>query len=135
MFCRRDSLRGPRAYHGDSRAHQGRRCRGNGQSILAGGLLGLYLLGFLTTRGDGRAVGVGIAFAVGFSTLMSFAGLGWLPAGLARWIESQFDAYYTGLVSNLVMFGVGFVLAALLPTRPRDLRNLTVWTRESGPGP
>ena len=45
-------------------------------SIIAGGLLGLYLLGLLTTRGDGRAVGLGIAFAVGFATLISCAGLG-----------------------------------------------------------
>jgi SSS family solute:Na+ symporter len=99
-------------------------------SIIAGGLLGLYLLGFLTTRGDGRAVGIGIAFAVGFSALISFAGLGWLPAGVTRTLESRFDAYYTGLASNLVMLVVGFGLATLLPARPRDLRNLTLWTQE-----
>jgi SSS family solute:Na+ symporter len=97
-------------------------------SIIAGGLLGLYLLGLLTTRGDGRAVGLGIAFAVGFSTLISFASLGWLPAGFTHALESRFDNYYTGLASNVVMFVVGFTLAILLPARPRDLRNLTLWT-------
>jgi solute:Na+ symporter, SSS family len=97
-------------------------------SIIAGGLLGLYLLGFFTTRGDGRAVGLGIAFAVGFSTLISFAGLGWLPQGFTRALESRFDSYYTGLASNLVMLVVGFTLATLLPARRRDLRNLTLWT-------
>ena len=30
----------------------------------------------------------------------------------------------------LVMFVVGFTLATLLPARPRDLRNLTLWTQE-----
>jgi len=97
-------------------------------SIIACGLLGLYLLGFLTTRGDGRAVGLGIAFAAGFSTLISFAGLGWLPPGLARAVESRFDSYYTGLAGNVVMFVVGWTLARLLPARRRDLRNLTLWT-------
>lgn len=97
-------------------------------SIIACGLLGLYLLGLLTTRGDGRAVGLGIAFAAGFATLISFAGLGWLPPGLTQALESRFDSYYTGLAGNLVMFVVGFALAALLPARPRDLRNLTFWT-------
>ena len=102
-------------------------------SIIAGGLLGLYLLGLVTTRGDGRAVGLGIAFAVGFSTLISFAGLGWLPDGFTRALESRFDSYYTGLASNLVMFVVGFTLAILLPARPRDLRNLTLWTLDKQP--
>jgi SSS family solute:Na+ symporter len=101
-------------------------------SIIAGGLLGLYLLGFLTTRGDGRAVGPGIAFAVAFATLISFAGLGWLPDGFTRALESRFDSYYTGLASNVVMFVVGFVLAGLLPARRRDLRNLTLWTLDEG---
>jgi hypothetical protein len=102
-------------------------------SIIAGGLLGLYLLGFLTTRADGRAVGLGIAFAVGFATLISFAGLGWLPDSFTRALESRFDSYYTGLTGNLVMFVVGFTLAALLPARPRDLRNLTLWTQDKQP--
>lgn len=102
-------------------------------SIIAGGLLGLYLLGFLTTRGDGRAVGVGIGFAVGFSALISFAGLGWLPDDFTRSLESRFDAYYTGLASNLVMFFVGFGLASLLPARTRNLHNLTFWTRDPNP--
>ncbi len=99
-------------------------------SIIAGGLLGLYLLGLFTTRGDGRAVGLGIAFAVAFSALVSFAGLGWLPAGFTHAVQNRFDSYYTGLVSNLVMFVVGFTLATLLPQRPRNLRNLTLWTQD-----
>jgi SSS family solute:Na+ symporter len=102
-------------------------------SIIAGGVLGLYLLGFFTTRGDGRAVGVGILFAVVFSAFMSLAGLGWLPDGITTAIEARFDSYYTGVVGNVGMFAVGFVLSLLLPKRPRDLRNLTVWTQDGTP--
>jgi len=103
------------------------------QSIIAGGVLGLYLLGFFTTRGDGRAVGVGILFAVLFSALISAAEVGWLPSRYASWIGSHFDTYYTGSVGNVVMFVVGYLLTVLLPRRARDLTNLTVWTQDETP--
>jgi len=103
------------------------------QSIAAGGLLGLYMLGFFTTRGDGRAVALGIAFAVGFSAMISLASLGWLPAGITQTIESRFDGYYTGIVGNVVMFVVGFLVAGVLPHRKRDLTDLTVWTQDATP--
>lgn len=103
------------------------------QSIVAGGVLGLFMLGFLTRRADGRAVGVGIAFAVVFSALMSLSGLGWLPGGLAHVVDRYVDGYYTGFLGNLMMFCIGLGLAQLLPRSDRDLTNLTVWTAEAGP--
>ncbi len=102
-------------------------------AIIAGGLLGLYMLGFFTTRGDGRAVGVGILFAVAFSAFISLAGLGWLPENMIRVLDRHFDTYYTGVVGNIVTFAAGFFLAAVLPRHPRDLTNLTVWTQDSAP--
>jgi len=103
------------------------------QAIVSGGLLGLYMLGFFTTKGDGRAVAFGILFAVAFSLLMSLSGLGWLPAGIIHAIESHFDSYYTGIAGNIVMFAVGYAAGLLLPRRPRDLTNLTVWTQDAKP--
>jgi SSS family solute:Na+ symporter len=98
------------------------------QSILAGGLLGLFLLGFLTTRVDGRAVGIGIACAVLFSTLMSLVALGFLPADWIRTIDSHFDSYYTGIIGNLLTFTIGYWIARFFPSQPRDVTNLTLWT-------
>ncbi|MCC6697457.1 MAG: sodium/solute symporter [Candidatus Hydrogenedentes bacterium] len=104
------------------------------QSIVAGGLLGLYMLGFFSTRGDGRAVAIGILFAVVWSALISLAGLGWwLPASLSDSIKANFESYYTGIISNVVMFVVGYGMSFLLPKRPRDLTNLTVWTQDNEP--
>lgn len=103
------------------------------QSIMAGGLLGLYMFGFFTTRGDGRAMGAGIIFAVSFSALISASGLGWLPASWTETINAHFDSYYTGLIGNIIMFTVGFSLTLLLPERPRNLTNLTVWTQDNTP--
>lgn len=103
------------------------------QSIIAGGLLGLYMLGFFTLRGDGRAVSVGILFAVLFSAVMSASGLGWLPWGLSQVVRSHIEGYYTGIIGNLVMFTLGFALASLFPRRPGMLTNLTVWTQDGTP--
>ena len=92
-------------------------------AILGGGLLGLYFLGFLTRRGDGRAVGVAIVCTLAFSL--------WLALVEMKVIEGvvPFETYYGGLVANLIMFVVAYLLGcALFPTR-RDLTNLTVWTQ------
>lgn len=70
------------------------------QAILAGGLRGLFLLGFLSRRVDGRAVGIGIGCAVVFSAGMSFVALGFLPANWIMAVESRFDPYYTGIAAT-----------------------------------
>jgi len=98
-------------------------------AILAGGLLGLYLLGFLTVRGDARAVGVAIVCTVLWSLYTALDRYELLPG--AR--RPSIDSYYTGIIGHLVMFFVGYGLALLLPTKPRDLTNLTIWTQESTP--
>ena len=101
------------------------------QSILAGGLLGLFLLGFLTTRVDGRAVGIGIGCAVIFSAGMSLVTLGYLPAGWIQAVESRFDSYYTGILGNLVTFAVGYTAARLFCVRPCEVTHLTLWAPTS----
>jgi len=99
------------------------------QAIIAGGLLGLYMLGFLTIRGDGRAVGIGIALAVAFSATISLVELGWAPAPFTEWLHARFDSYYTGVLGNIVMFVSGYTLGRLLPRPHKDLANLTIWTQ------
>jgi SSS family solute:Na+ symporter len=99
------------------------------QSIIAGGLLGVFLLGFLTTRVDARAAGVGIGCAVVFSAAISGATSGFLPASWTQVWESSFDAYYTGIVGNVLAFGIGYTSACLFPSVPRTMNNLTLWTR------
>jgi SSS family solute:Na+ symporter len=102
-------------------------------SIIMGGLLGLYMLGFFTTRGDGRAAVAGIAFAVCFSAIISLANLEWLPQTWNDAINTRFDSYYTGLIGNVGLFTIGFAVASLIPAKSRDLTNLTVWTQDPTP--
>lgn len=101
------------------------------QSILAGGLLGLFLLGFLTTRVDGRAIGVGIACAVTFSALISLATLGFLPSDWTEAVSSRFDTYYASIIGNLIAFVVGYLVSWLPGRQPRELKDLTLWTTTS----
>lgn len=88
-------------------------------SLLGGGVLAIYLLGFGTRIGDARAVWGGVACTLTF-TLWT---LGLFPDS---W-SIPFDTYYTAAIGNVVMFVVGFGLASLLPKHPRDLRGLTFW--------
>jgi SSS family solute:Na+ symporter len=92
-------------------------------AILAGGLLGLYCLGFLTKRGDGRAVAMGIVCTLGFSL--------WLALVETKVITAvvPFETYYGGVMGNFIMFVVGYALGCLIFKTKRDLTNLTVWTQ------
>jgi SSS family solute:Na+ symporter len=106
------------------------------QSILAGGLLGLFLLGFTTSRGNGRSVAIGIACAVLFSGWVSAVELGWLPkAWVAGW-SRHFDSYYAGIVGNLLTFVIGFGVALLGSSPPPSCgqieRSSVVSDRTSG---
>lgn len=110
-------------------------------AIAGGGLLGLYLLGFMTTRGDGRAVFVGIVVTLLFTTYISlielkvitkqlFLNIG-LSDGLSGFLAQPIDTYYAGMMGHVLLFCISYFLAeTFLPTRERDLKNLTIWTRD-----
>jgi len=88
-------------------------------SLLGGGLLGIYLIGFLTRRGDARAVWVGIAFTLTF-TLWT---MGFFPESLSI----PFDLYYTALVGNVLMFGIGFFASLAMRRRTAVAEDLSIW--------
>ena len=73
-------------------------------SLLAAGLLGLYMLGFFTQQADSRAVWVAIGCTALFTgwTILSKQGL--LPQSLVV----PFDLYYTGIIGNVIMFVVAY---------------------------
>ena len=98
-------------------------------ALLGGGIFGLFMLGFLTTWGDGRAVGVGVVATLLYTLWMVAKRFNYLPEG----IFPDTDEYYTGLIANLVLFFVGFFLGGLLPKKKRDMTNLTVWTQDDTP--
>ncbi len=104
-------------------------------SLLTAGLFGLYMLGMLTTRSDGRAVLCAIVATLLFTTWTVLTALyqgQMLPAvmsPLAPLLDVPFDIYYTGVVGNIVMFVVGYVAGRIWFPCHKPLKNLTIWTR------
>jgi SSS family solute:Na+ symporter len=103
-------------------------------SLLTAGLFGLYMLGMLTTRSDGRAVLCAIVATLLFTTWTVLTALHqeqMLPAvmsPLAPLLNVPFDIYYTGVVGNIIMFVVGYVFGRLWFPCRKPLKDLTIWT-------
>ena len=94
-------------------------------SVVMGGVLGLYLLGFCTRRGGAKAAWFGILLTILFSLWTVLAKQDLLPA----WLHLPFDLYYTGIIGQIVMFAGIFTAALLLSDGKKPLPNLTLWTQ------
>ena len=86
-------------------------------ALTSGGLLGLYLLGFLTKRGDGRAAAVAIVATLALSLYRAASPAPWFPDALRFPPLDAVHAYYTALLAHALMFGVGWVAGLVLPRR------------------
>ena len=96
-------------------------------SVVMGGVLGLYLLGFCTKGGNEKSVWYGIVLTIMFSLWTVFAKYNFLP----EWLQAPFDLYYTGILGQIVMFAGIFVATILLSDTNNNLKNLTIWTRSN----
>jgi SSS family solute:Na+ symporter len=94
-------------------------------ALLGGGVSGAFVFGMFTRLGDSRAVLLGIAATVVFS------GYSWLVT-LGVW-PRLFNAYYTSILANVIMFSTCCLAALLWPRRAGMLANLTVWDRTPQP--
>jgi SSS family solute:Na+ symporter len=86
-------------------------------ALTSGGLLGLYLLGFLTKRGDGRSAALAIAATLALSLYRALSPAAWFPAALHIPALDAVDGYYTALMAHVLMFAVGWLAGWLLPRR------------------
>ena len=98
-------------------------------SILSGGLLSIFLLGFLTVRVGSRAALIATIVTVSGVCLWLFAdspaGANLLP-GLNQLLPNKF---WIIVLSNLFLFALGYSLSFLLSRQnQRSLKNLTIWT-------
>ena len=75
-------------------------------SLLASGMLGIYLLAFFTQRATTASVWIAIVATLGFTawTLVSQKGILADPTAL------PFDLYYAGLIGNAILFTLAWVL-------------------------
>ena len=92
-------------------------------SLLAGGLLSIYCIGFFTNRGDARHVLFGIGGTMIFTAWTIASSRSLIPDA----VSFPFDLYYTGLIGNIIMFTLAFGLSLLLDSN-RDKTGLTIWS-------
>ncbi|MCZ6618043.1 MAG: sodium/solute symporter [Gammaproteobacteria bacterium] len=78
-------------------------------SLLGGGLLSIYLIGFFSRRGDARHVLFGIAGTMVFTGWTVLSANGLLPSSVVY----PFDLYYTSFIGNVVMFVIVYGLSLL----------------------
>lgn len=98
-------------------------------SILGGGLLGLFLLGFFTRRVDSRAALIATVITVaGVATWLFLGGaLGErLFPHLASYIPNKF---WVGVFANTALFAIGYVVSCFWASsrKKESLQGLTVW--------
>ena len=95
-------------------------------SLLAGGLLSIYCIGFFTNRGDARHVLFGIAGTMLFTAWTIASARSLIPEA----ISFPFDLYYTGLIGNIIMFVLAFGLSLVLVSNKTSTEKtgLTIWS-------
>jgi SSS family solute:Na+ symporter len=102
--------------------------------IVSAGALGIFLLGFFSTRATRRGCYVGIGAGVVF-TLWAV-----LTEPAARWIDLgplnfEMNAILIGIIGNGVTFGVGWLASVLLGGyRPEDAAELRLFGSGRNPG-
>ena len=97
-------------------------------SIVSGGLLSLFLVGFLTLRVESLA-----AIIATVTTTLSIAGwllmrTPWADKVLPSLAQKMPDSFWVSTFANLIMFGVAYVVSVFIrPHHDRDIRKLTIW--------
>ena len=80
--------------------------------VSSGGMLGLFLLGFLSRRATSAAAGAGVTVGVLVIAWLSLSprlGEGW------AWMRSPFHSFLVTVIGTLTVFLVGLAVAALRP--------------------
>jgi solute:Na+ symporter, SSS family len=92
-------------------------------SVFGGCLVGLFMIGFFTTRVGYRASLVALVVAVLVNLYLGFSLAGWLPAALSVDIQ----AYWVGVIVNLLFMVLAYGLSFII-RNPQQPEGLTVWT-------
>ena len=93
-------------------------------SVFGGCLLGLFMVGFFTTRIGNKAALAGLCVAIILNVFLGFNAAGWLPGAMAIPVHS----YWTGILVNLCFLVVAWFVATLGRKQGKTLTGLTIWT-------
>ncbi len=92
-------------------------------SIVAGGLLGLFGLGFLSVRATRSGAYVGLACCIAFVAWATMTG----PLKVDLGFNYRMHPLMIGLISHIVLFGCGYAASLVLVDQPAS-RDLTIWS-------
>jgi len=95
-------------------------------AIVAGGLAGLFLLGFLSERASETAAYIGIGASVLFTAWATLTLGGGKIWNLGRFNFPLHD-YMIGAIGHIVLLVAGYLAAFLWPNRNPQSCNLTLW--------
>lgn len=93
-------------------------------SIFAGCLMGLFVLGFFTTRVDNVAALIGLAVAVMLNLYLIVGVIGWLPQA----VTCPIHKFWIGPVVNVTFLVVAYGASWRRHRKKQSLAGLTVWT-------
>ncbi|TVQ73477.1 MAG: sodium:solute symporter [Balneolaceae bacterium] len=89
--------------------------------IFSGGMLGLFLLGFFSSKVSNVSAAVGVAIGLLTIAWMSLSPT-YFTGALETW-QNPLHNYMTIVIGTLVIFLVGFLLTLLLPSATRDIQD------------
>lgn len=94
-------------------------------SIFGGCLMGLFMLGFFTTRVDGRSAVAALAVAVAFNVYLGLSAANVLPSAWMLHVHN----YWIGPGVNLAFMSIAYFGSWIINPNPQPdaFRGLTVW--------
>jgi Na+/proline symporter len=97
-------------------------------SILAGGMLGLFALGFLSKKATGRGAYWGIGICVLFVFWATVTG----PLKVDLGLNFPLNPLLIGILSHVILFAAGYLASCGLGGNRPELAGLTIWNLRSG---
>jgi SSS family solute:Na+ symporter len=96
-------------------------------SIVAGGMLGLFGLGFLCRGATRAGAYVGIVVCILFVGWATLTG----PLGVDLGVNFRMNSLLIGVFSHPIVFGVGYLASRVFGAPTPDVERLTVWGLQS----
>ena len=95
-------------------------------AIVAGGLAGLFLLGFLSTRANRQGAYAGIVASLMFTAWATLTLNGGSLVNLGRYNFPLHD-YMIGAIGHIVLLVVGYLTSLLFQGTNENMEDLTLW--------
>lgn len=96
-------------------------------SVFGGCLVGLFMVGFFTTRVGYKAALVALLMAVVMNLYLGLSLTNWLPS----FLNMDIQAYWVGIIVNLLFIVLAYGFSFFM-RNDKNLQGLTIWTVSKG---